>query len=219
MSMNVTGAASMNIQSYQQMQKTAAAGKPYNQGEYLSGLNKRVNATVLAGAWNGKTAFGSTSPTVMVHPAMLQKMAGDPAVGAYYEEQINIYAEESQRIIAQHAASGTSTVTSMGMYIDENGEMSGYMEGVFEGGENPTKSAKELMDELEEKLKKKAEEAKVEAEKQAEKQAAKNASEESLLDSLWPTLSTAATGAAAATAPTTESPEAADSKPVAKSGE
>lgn len=188
MSMSVNASGSINTSVYQQMQKSSGAGgaaganKPYNQGEYLQGLNKRVNATVLAGAWNGKSAFGSTSPTVMVHPAMLQKMAGDPAVGAYYEEQINIYAEESQRIIAQHAASGTSTVTSMGMYIDENGEMSGYMEGVFTGPENPTKNAKELMEELEEKLKKKAEEAKVEAEKREEKREDNGL----LLDSLWP---------------------------------
>ncbi len=139
--------------------KASANSTEYNQNAYLKELNGKVKAPVTAGVWNGKTAFGGATPSVMINPAYLQQMHGDPALGAYIEEQINAFADTAASIMQQHAANG-NTVTSMGMYIDENGGMSSYMQGTFTspggaGGitttEKKNKTVKELMEELQEK--------------------------------------------------------------------
>ena len=156
MSMNVNGAASVNTGAYQQMHKASGAKRStgaYDPNAYLKELNERVNAPVIAGAWNGKSAFGSAQPTVMIHPAYLQKMHSDPETAAYIEGQINIFAEDAAKVKQQWESQGHQ-ITSIGMYIDEKGEMSGYMEGWSEGesitdkAEKRSRSAKEMLEKL-----------------------------------------------------------------------
>lgn len=177
MSIAVGNSASASNPVYQQLKSTTAgsAAKGYDQNQYLEELNRRVKAPVIAGAWNGKSPFGSARPTVMVNPAMLKRMHDDPQAGAYYESQINIFAEEAQRIIQQEEAKG-NTVTAMGMYIDENGEMSGFMSGTMKGGSESessgkkVKSVKELMKELQERLMEKKAEEKLEEKRETRQQ-------------------------------------------------
>lgn len=71
MSMNVNGVGSVNAGAYQQMHKASGvkgSAGAYDPNAYLKELNDRVNAPVIAGAWNGKSPFGSAQPTVMIHP-------------------------------------------------------------------------------------------------------------------------------------------------------
>ena len=188
MSMNVNGTPSANTGAYQQLHKASGArgsAGAYDPNAYLKELNERVDAPVVAGAWNGKSAFGSAQPTVMIHPAYLQKMHSDPETAAYIEEQINIFAEDAAKVKQQWESQGHQ-ITSIGMYIDESGEMSGYMEGWSEGesisekAEKRSKSAKEMLEKLEEKRKEKQ---KTE-EKAAEKSEEKHNDKQLLLESL-----------------------------------
>lgn len=204
MSANIGDWRSANGMSYQdaktRIQKNRTGGTDgangnYNQSAYLSELNKRVNVNVIAGAWNGKSAFGSNQGyTVMIHPDFLKMMHGDSELGAYYEEQINILAEEGERFKQQEEAKG-NIIHSQGTYIDENGEMSSYcsftMTSDGSGGTvktgNKTKSAKELMEELQEKR---------EEEKKKEKLEEKREDKKALLDSLNATATVTVTRAA-----------------------
>lgn len=112
-------------------------------------------------------------------------MHSDPETAAYIEEQINVFAEDAAKVKQQWESQGHQ-ITSIGMYIDENGEMSGYMEGWSEGesmsdkAEKRSKSAKEMLEKLEEKRKEEREAEK----KAAEKSEEKHDDKQSLLESL-----------------------------------
>ncbi len=181
MSMNVNGSGSgsvyqQQLQKQKQAQQSTAAstsGKTngeYNQSQYLKELNERVNANVIAGAWNGKSQFGSGDrTTVMVHPDFLRKMHDDPALGEEYEGAINGIAEYQDKARKQLESQGIE-ITSSGTYIDENGEMSGYTVVTTGGGgdkemarTDKKKTAKELMEELQEKIMEKREAEKTQA--------------------------------------------------------
>ncbi len=186
MSMKVNGSVSgsvyqQQLQRQKQAQQSTAAsttGKTngeYNQSEYLKGLNERVNANVIAGAWNGKSQFGSGDrTTVMVHPDFLRKMHDDPALGEEYEGAINGIAEYEDKARKQLQSQGIE-ITSSGTYIDENGEMSSYAVATTgNGGDkkemartDKKKTAKELMEELQEQIMEKREAEKIQAKKVA----------------------------------------------------
>ncbi len=172
MTANIGEWRSANGMSYKdsiaRIQKNQANGvggssNDYDQSAYLSELNQRVKANVIPGVWNGQSPFGSSQGyTVMVHPDFLQMMHGDPELGAYYEEQMNILAEYGADFKQREEAKG-HTIHSQGTYINQNGEMSSYVsftmksEGSGGNGGNvktgkKTKSAKELMQELQQKL-------------------------------------------------------------------
>ncbi len=182
MTANIGEWRSANGMSYKdsiaRIQKNQANGvdgvnSNYDQGAYLSELNQRVKANVIPGVWNGQSPFGSSQGyTVMVHPDFLQMMHGDPELGAYYEEQMNILAEYGESFKQREEAKG-HMIHSQGTYINQNGEMSSYvsftMRSEGSGGSggnvktgNATKSAKELMQELQQKLEEEKKKAKVE---------------------------------------------------------
>lgn len=192
--MNVNGYSSNTSGIYQQMRKQSAAAAEtteakgeYNQSDYLKALNEKVDANVVAGVWNGKSAIGSGDAyTVMVHPNLLQEMSADPEVESRYISELNTLAEGAESFKKSIEASGDELV-SMGTFIDENGDMTTVVEVKSTAGtdgsvktEKKTKSAKEQMEELREKLKEKRED----EEKEAERIEEKNEAKQALLDSL-----------------------------------
>ena len=73
MSTSINETSSINTGAYQQIQKASSTTKSadaYNPNVYLKELNERVNPPVIAGAWNGKSAFGSAQPTVMIRSSL-----------------------------------------------------------------------------------------------------------------------------------------------------
>ena len=178
MSVNGIGGASANYNVQQQVQRRArgadatGAQKPageYDQAKYLQDLNSRLDATVIAGEWNGRDEFGSANgSTVMIHPDFLRLMHDDPELGAKYEAEINAYAKNDAEGRKRLEAQG-KTITSSGMYIDEKGEMNCYMAttGEYGGGkpEMAKKTPKETMEEMLERLAEKRQKEKLEAER------------------------------------------------------
>ncbi len=190
---------------YQQMQKRTQAadsaraqrtGGEYDEAQYLRELNDRLDANVISGVWNHKDEFGSSDgSTVMIHPDFLRRMYDDPELGAKYEAEINAYAKSDAEGRKRLEAEG-KTITSSGMYIDENGEMNSYMAttGEYGGGkangpgaakekgektpkEKGEKTPKELMEEMLERIAEKRREEMAEAKHVAEEEAADKSTE------------------------------------------
>ncbi len=171
MSVNSMGGGAANYNIHQQTQRRAQAadaaqaqqtGGEYDQARYLRELNERVDANVIAGAWNGRNEFGSKNgSTVMIHPDFLRQMHDDPELGAKYESAINAYAKSDAEGRKMLEAQGKEILSS-GMYIDEKGEMNCYMSTVSEhGGDKKTgKTPKELMEEMLERIEEKRREEK-----------------------------------------------------------
>ncbi len=183
MSVNGIGGASANYNVQQQAQRrthgadatgTQKSAGEYDQAKYLQDLNSRLNARVVAGAWNGKDQFGGGGgSTVMVHPDFLRKMHDDPELGTKYEAKINEWAEIDEAGRKRLEEQGLTLVSS-GMYIDENGEDSAYAVVSKSSGDDDRpamektknkKSMKEEMEEMLERIAEKRQKKKLEAER------------------------------------------------------
>lgn len=195
MSVNGIGGGANNA-LYQQMLKRAQgadaaqgaqaqqrAGGAYNEADYLRELNDRLDATVVPGAWDGKSSFGAGGATAMIHPEFLKKMHDDPALGAEYEKKINDWAEIDAGIRERMAGTG-NTITSLGMSVDKDGKETYHMAGTFTsggpGGKPETATAKsddkktfrEEMEEMLERLEEERQKEKLDEKRRVENEAA-----------------------------------------------